>query len=135
MDISSWIYLSFLAVFLLLGLAFLRRLPLLLAAASAVPFLFSLFSDLYFLEAGLFVLLAAGAVLSSRFLLGKKETSLEAMVGRSCTVTERIAPLTGGQVRLGDSLWAARGLSPEAAYEEGAVLTVVAIEGVKLICR
>ena len=49
-------------------------------------------------------------------------------------VTERLDPLTGGQVEVDGNLWAARSLSGEVAHEVGAVLSVVAIEGVKLIC-
>ena len=66
-------------------------------------------------------------------VFGRRLTPLEGMVGKACTVTERIEPLTGGQVSVDGGLWAARSLSGEASYEVGAHLTVVAIEGVKVI--
>jgi L-lactate dehydrogenase len=49
-------------------------------------------------------------------------------------VTERIDPLLGGQVMVEGGLWAARALG-DSSFEVGTGVTVVAIEGVKLICR
>ena len=81
------------------------------------------------------VLGGAGGALVLLRLRGRPMSSLEAMVGRSCTVTERLDSETGGQVSVDGGLWAARALAPGTAYEPGDVLTVVAIEGVKLICQ
>ena len=53
-------------------------------------------------------------------------------------VTERIENLAGrGQVKLArnNQGWSARSISDDVNYEEGEILRVVAIEGVKLICQ
>ncbi len=135
MELSFYIYLGLFLVASLLSLGLSRLLPLSLAAGALSALIASLLGDSLLLE--LLLLLGVLAVSAMLLLLlpRRRQSSLEAMVGHTCTVTERIDPLTGGQVRLGDGLWAARALSPDAGYEEGTVLTVVAIEGVKLICR
>ncbi|MBO7293405.1 MAG: NfeD family protein [Clostridia bacterium] len=135
MDLSSWIYLAVFGVTAVAGLSLSRLLPLAPAGGALSAFVASLLSDSLVLSLILFV--AVSALLFAALLLRphRRETSLEAMVGSTCTVVERIDPLTGGQVRVGDGLWAARALTADAAHEVGAVLTVVAIEGVKLICR
>lgn len=135
MDLSSWIYLAVFAVATAAALTLSRLLPLAPAGGALSALVASLLADLLYLE--LILLLAVSALLLAVLLFRprRRETPLEAMVGSTCTVVERIDPLTGGQVRVGDGLWAARALLADTAHDVGAVLTVVAIEGVKLICR
>ncbi len=75
--------------------------------------------------------------LARRFLPQKEvRTNVDSVMGEKCVVCERIDNLAGhGQVKVKGTLWAARALEADAIYEEGAVLTVVAVEGVKLICK
>ena len=62
--------------------------------------------------------------------------ALESIVGEKCIVTERIDNFAGcGQVRVGNQGWSARGVYDDDTYEVGETLMVVAIEGVKLICK
>ena len=134
MDFWSWLYLA-LAVLSLAGALLLSRLlPLSLTVGSVAALVLSLLADLFYLELLVLVALTLGILLLLRYLPRRRETSLEAMVGATCTVTERLDPLTGGQVQIGSGLWAARVLG-DGAVEVGTELTVVAIEGVKLICR
>ena len=62
--------------------------------------------------------------------------SIESLIGEKCTVTETIDNFSScGQARVRGQVWAARSVSDDEIYEEGTVLRIVAIEGVKLICR
>ena len=62
--------------------------------------------------------------------------AIEDLVGDKCVVTERIDSFAGcGQVRVNGKLFAARGISDNDVFEVGDVLSIVAIEGVKMICR
>ena len=133
MDVFSWIYLGIILLSLVVARLVGRLLPLAFAVGGAVGLALSLapLSFLYHLIAFAAVTLTA-AILIPR-LFGRRLTPLEGMVGKPCTVTERIEPLTGGQVAVEGGLWAARALSGETAYEVGTHLTVVAIEGVKVI--
>ncbi len=134
---DAWFWL-FLALALLSGgaAAIFKRALLLppLAGTVAALVLAALPSISWYFELLALVLGAVIAALVVFLFPRRRLSSLEAMVGRRCTVTERIEPLTGGQVTVDGNLWAARALSSEAAFEVGDELSVVAIEGVKLIC-
>ena len=62
-------------------------------------------------------------------------TNIDAIIGEKCVVTERIDNFAGcGQAKVKGQIWSARGAHEDDVFEQGDVLTVVAIEGVKLIC-
>lgn len=65
-----------------------------------------------------------------------KDVSLESVIGEKCVVTERIDNFAGcGQVKVNGQGWSARGAYDDDSFEVGEILMVVAIEGVKLICK
>lgn len=62
-------------------------------------------------------------------------TNIDAIIGERCVVTERIDNFAGcGQAKVKGQIWSARGAHENDVFEEGEILTIVAIEGVKLIC-
>ena len=62
-------------------------------------------------------------------------TNIDAIIGEKCVVTERIDNFAGcGQAKVKGQIWSARGAHENDVFEEGEILTIVAIEGVKLIC-
>ena len=83
----------------------------------------------------------AGIVLSRTLLKGffcfeKTATNVEAVVGEKCVVIERIDNYAGcGQAKVHGQIWSARSINDEETFEEGDILRVVAVEGVKLICK
>ena len=91
----------------------------------------------------LIVLLLAGAgiALARIFLADKiasriQKTNIDAIIGERCVVTEKIDNYAGcGLVKIKGQVWSARGVGEDDVYEEGSVLHVVAIEGVKVICK
>ena len=65
-----------------------------------------------------------------------RRTNIVALIGEKCIVTEKIDNYAGcGQARIKGQIWSARSVNCDDVYEAGETLTVVAIEGVKLICR
>lgn len=90
-----------------------------------------------------FLLIAALGIVLFKCVLGKKlannkntKTNIDAIIGERCVVTEKIDNFAGcGQARVGAQIWSARGASEDDVFEVGEVLNVVAIEGVKLICK
>ena len=88
-----------------------------------------------------FVLAVAGIVLSRTvlkkyFSFTKTATNVEAVVGEKCVVIERIDNYAGcGQAKVRGQIWSARSIDDEVTFEENEVLRVVAVEGVKLICK
>ncbi len=87
------------------------------------------------------VLAAAGIVFAKAYLSKKLssrviKTNIEAIIGERCVVTEKIDNYVGcGQVKIKGQIWSARGVDESDVFEIGEALHVVAIEGVKVICK
>ena len=74
--------------------------------------------------------------LKRKFASKSADVNIENVIGERCRVEERIDNEAGcGLVRIGKSVWAARGVGEDDVFETGEELVVVAAEGVKLICR
>lgn len=68
--------------------------------------------------------------------LSSVATNADAVIGEEAVVTEAIDNIKGyGQVKVKGQIWTARAYDQEIKYEKGEILNVVAIEGVKLICK
>lgn len=75
-------------------------------------------------------------LLSKLFKGESAKTNVDAIIGEKCIVTERISNYAGcGQARVKGQIWSARGCSEDDEFEVGETLMIVAIEGVKLICK
>ena len=62
--------------------------------------------------------------------------SVENIIGDRCKVVETIDNYAGcGLVKVKGQVWSARGVDEDDIFEVGETLLVVAIEGVKLICK
>lgn len=90
----------------------------------------------------IFTVLSAAGIVVSKILLAKSNrgkdtrTNTEALIGERCVVTSRIDNFEDqGQVKIKGQFWTARGTGENDVYEVGEALTVVSIEGVKLICE
>ena len=63
-------------------------------------------------------------------------TNADMFIGKECVVTEAIDNVLGtGTVTVGGKVWTARTEEPDGKAETGKVMTVVRIEGVKLIVK
>ena len=89
-----------------------------------------------------FLLVSLIGIFVIRRFLGKirpdssSKTNIDAIVGEKCIVTETIDNFAGkGQVKVKGQVWSARSVDDDVSFEKGEVLKVVAIEGVKLICK
>ena len=68
------------------------------------------------------------------FNKGRAKTNVESIIGKQAIVTGEIDNLHGkGQVTVGGQEWSARSTIAERVIPEGAVVSVVAVSGVKLI--
>ncbi len=88
------------------------------------------------------ILLAIAGIIFAKTVLSKIlpsqiiKTNIEAIIGERCVVTEKIDNYAGcGQVKIKGQIWSARGVAENDEFEVGEVLNVVAIEGVKVICK
>ena len=63
-------------------------------------------------------------------------TNADMLIGKECVVTEEIDNVLGtGAVTVGGKVWTARTEEPDGKAETGKVITVVRIDGVKLIVK
>ena len=73
---------------------------------------------------------------AKKLRVGEEKTNIEAIIGQKCVVTERIDNYAGcGQAKVNGQVWSARGCNDEDVFEVGEILRIVAIEGVKIICK
>lgn len=93
-------------------------------------------------QALVFAVVSVIGIVIGKTLLSKNKpgddsrTNIEAIIGEKCVVSEKIDNYAGcGQVKIKGQYWSARGVSENDSFEVGEVLSVVAIEGVKLICK
>ncbi len=92
------------------------------------------------LQIVLFLVLSACGIILTKFVFtktkGDTRTNIDAIIGEKCVVTEKIDNFAGcGQARINGQIWSARGAAEGDSFEVGEVLNIVAIEGVKLICK
>ena len=66
-------------------------------------------------------------------LNAREKNVTEQMLGRAGVVTEAINPFGAGLVKVGGVIWTARGERPEDSFDAGRRVSVVRIEGVKII--
>ncbi len=88
------------------------------------------------------IALAAVAIIGGVALLLRRRTrkparfTLDSVVGMRVTVTDRIDNVAGrGEVTVNGMQWAARTVSDDRIAESGETVTVIAVEGVRLICK
>lgn len=66
----------------------------------------------------------------------KKATNTDILIGEKAVVTEKIDNLTSvGCVKINGQLWSARAEEDGMSIGEGDVVEIVAVKGVKLVCR
>src|SRR5580704_8876699 len=74
--------------------------------------------------------------LKSSLTVKNHPSNVDAIVGRTCVVTKRIAPYEPGMVKVGDEVWRAElAGSGEPARDPGAEVKVESVEGVTLRVR
>jgi membrane protein implicated in regulation of membrane protease activity len=114
-----------------------------LVPGALVSMILSLFKLPLGLQIPVFFVLSGGFIVLAktvfrRFFQPKPstKTNVDALIGAHAVVTERVDNLSGcGQVRVNSQIWSARSIDPDIVFEVGDVVSVMAIEGVKLICK
>ncbi len=110
--------------------------------AAVVSLILSFFPVPLWIQITVFVVCSALLLVFTKVIfkktLGLKRvaTNADAVIGEEAIVTEPIDNIEGvGQVKVKGQIWTARSYDKDTKYEKGEILNVVAIEGVKLICK
>lgn len=136
----GWIWIAVTVIAALIEIFTRKAIAVWLVPGSLVALVIDILEKSVFWQILVCVIPAAvGIIVCKLVFRGVAERSnvgIESVIGERCVVTERIDSFAGcGEVKVNGQIWSARGVSDEDAYDEGTVLRVVAIEGVKLICR
>jgi membrane protein implicated in regulation of membrane protease activity len=105
------------------------------AVAAAVSTMFTsslLIQVIIFLVVSV-VLLYFTKSLRKKLKIGKEKTNVDALIGKSGFVMETISPAAFGQVKVEGIIWTAMSKEHETVIEAGTEISVVGVEGVKLI--
>ena len=87
---------------------------------------------------GIVIVCILAAIIIVLALKRKKHSTvtLDDIIGERGIVVERVDNFAGcGIVKVKGCLWAARGVTDDDVFEAGESLMIVAIEGVKLVCK
>lgn len=112
------------------------------AIGGLVALIASLLGAPLWLQIILFLVISAVTLLLTRPLAvrylrpGLKKTNVEAIPGKTGKVIETILPVEGkGQVLIDGQVWSAKTDGTDSPIEKESLITVVRVEGVKLVVR
>ena len=140
MEQFVWIWLLTLAVSIIAEVITEKLIAVFGIPASVVSIVFSLCNIHIAYQIIAFVVIFALGAVGVRYLVSKYKSQahggIDAVIGEKCVVCERIDNFAGqGLVKIKGLVWSARGVGEDDIFEIGESLTVVAVEGVKLICK
>lgn len=139
--ILGWVWLALILAAVLAEVLFHKSFFVAFIPGAVIGLLLDLFEISRFVQIASVAGLMIACVIFS-LVFGKRNRknglsgNIENVVGEKCVVVEQIDNFAGcGEVCVNGQVWSARGVDEDDVFEEGEVLNIVAIEGVKLICR
>ena len=139
----QYLWLALLVLSALIEGLLTRGVFLCFVPSALVAMILAFFGVSVWIQVGVFLLLAGLSLIFLRPLavgIFHKKTpdrfSVESAIGMHCLVVEKLDNLAGrGAVTVNNMEWAARTVSDEIVIEAGCVVEIIAVEGVKFICR
>ena len=140
----QYLWLALLVLSALLEGLLARGFFLCFVPSALVSMLLAFFHVSAWIQVGVFLVLAGLSLIFLRpvvrGLLRAKASgaafSVESAIGTRCVVVERLDNLAGrGAVAVNGMEWAARTTSDEIVIEADSEVEIIAVEGVKFICR
>ena len=143
MEYMTFFWLGVIVVSLIVEALTAGLVSIWLVPGALASMVLALFKLPLFVQIPVFLVLSVACIVLGKTLFrryfepkSKTKTNVDALVGARAVVTERVDNLSGcGQVRVDSQIWSARSIDPEIIFEVGEVVSVMAIEGVKLICK
>lgn len=137
---DNWMWLAFMIVLIVIEAMTISLTTLWFAIGALVAFLLGLFGVPFVWQLIAFFVVSTVLIVFTRPLalkalkVGKTKTNVDSLAGREGVVISDISEFATGQVKLGGQVWSALPYDG-ATILEGAVVTVVSVEGVKLIVK
>ena len=143
MEYMTFFWLGVIVVSLIVEALTAGLVSIWLVPGALASMVLALFKLPLFVQIPVFLVLSVACIVLGKTLFrryfepkSKTKTNVDALVGARAVVTERVDNLSGcGQVRVDSQIWSARSIDPDIVFEVGEVVSVMAIEGVKLICK
>ena len=137
-----WIWVALLALFIIIEATTAQLLTIWFAVGSFAALVSTFITDNIIAQVIVFVVVSAIALVVTRPLVKKmtkatkQPTNADMYIGKEAIVTEDINNLEAkGLVKVGGSVWTARTEVDNYTIPAGSHVTVIKIEGVKLIVR
>jgi len=86
-----------------------------------------------FLISSVALLVSTRKIFVEKLKTGVEKTNVDALLGAEGIVTMKVAPFAPGQAKVKGQIWTIVGSEPDMSIEEGTLVRVMAIEGVKLV--
>ena len=143
MEYMTFFWLGVIVVSLIVEALTAGLVSIWLVPGALASMVLALFKLPLFVQIPVFLVLSVACIVLGKTLFrryfepkSKTKTNVDALVGARAVVTERVDNLSGcGQVRVDSQIWSARSIDPDIIFEVGEVVSIMAIEGVKLICK
>lgn len=133
------IWLILMIVFLAAEISTVGLVSIWFAGGSLVALILSLFKTaplvqvVVFFAVSLCLLVFTRKIFVEKLNTGKEATNVDALIGDVGQVVTGIEPMSLGQVKIKGQVWSAIAEDESSTIEEGTLVTIKAIEGVKLI--
>jgi len=144
-NIETWMIFVWLAIFIvsvIVEFSTSELVSIWFALASLVALILSVIPGIpYWIEIIVFVFCSIILMIALRPLAKKYlerntlKTNSDDLIGRKALVTKEITEFDKGEVKLSGLTWTAESSDPKVGINKGSVVTVVAIEGNKLIVK
>ena len=142
MEVEMIVWIVLLIVAVVVELITMGLTSIWFAGGALVALIASALNGPLWLQIACFVVVSVLLLLFTRpiavkyFNKDRVKTNAESIVGQQAIVLSQVDNLQGiGQVSVGGQEWSARSVSDDEILEPGNVVEVVAISGVKLICK
>lgn len=134
------VWLVILVLLVLIELATMGLTTVWFAGGALVAAVIAAFNGPLWAQVGAFIVVSLLLLIFTRpiamkyFNVERIKTNSESLIGKQAIVTQRIDNLQGeGTVVINGQEWSARSIQPDVDIEEGAVVVVREIQGVKVI--
>ena len=135
-----WFWLAALIIFIIFEVATLGLTTMWFALGALAAMAVAVVGGQIWLQIAVFVVVSIVSLLGFRkvalnlFNQNREKTNADGLIGKKGIVTEEISNLYAtGQVTISGLEWTARSMSDEVTIENGAIVVVREIKGVKLI--
>lgn len=138
----SWLWLGILLLAVILEAISDKKIFFWFIPAALISAIIDFIPDTIIIQIIVFALVSVIGIFVLRTIIPSlikeenKQYDIDSIVGERCVVTDKIDTFAcRGHAKVKGQIYAARGLYDEDVFDVGEILLIVAVEGVKLVCK